>query len=70
MKPNYERAIAVLIAESLGISASRLSVKTDLAKSTVVVSWPTSMLLKDEKRAALIEKAQALLPEPLRLSIS
>jgi hypothetical protein len=65
----YEKAVAVLIAESIGISASRLKVKTNAADNTVVVSWHTSMLLQGERRDALLTKAQALLPEPLRLRI-
>jgi hypothetical protein len=69
MKDSHERAIAVLIAESIGISPSRVKVKTQAADNLVVVSWHTSMLLKGEKRDALLAKAQALLPEPLRLRI-
>ena len=66
---NHERAIAVLVGESLGISPSRVSVKTDQAKGTVVISFHTSALLRGEQRAALLEKAQALLPESLRVTI-
>jgi hypothetical protein len=69
MKAKYEKAIGVLVAESIGISASRVKVTTKEADNLVVVSWHTSMLLQGEKREALLAKAQALLPEPLRVRI-
>jgi hypothetical protein len=69
MKADYEHVVAVMIAEQLGISASRVSVKTDRPNSVVLVSWQTSALLRGEQRSALIEKAQALLPDALRIRI-
>jgi hypothetical protein len=69
MKDKYEKAVAVLIAESIGISPSKVKVKTQAADNLVVASWHTSMLLQGEKREAVLARAQALLPEPLRLRI-
>jgi surface antigen len=69
MTAKYEKAIAVLIAESIGISPSRVKVTTRQADNAVVASWQTSMLLQGDKREALLARAQALLPEPLRLRI-
>lgn len=70
MKRDYEKKVATLVAESIGISPSRVTVETDEAKGSVTVRFPTSMLLRGERRDALVAKAQAIVPEPLRVTIA
>jgi hypothetical protein len=69
-KPNYEKEISMLVAQTVGISASRIRVETDEPNGKVTVSWQTSSLMRGEKREDLLKRAQAILPEHLRISIA